>query len=576
MMYRAKTSNGVTEHPVSQARNGGTRMPYGVAFAALVVWTLSAALCPLAAAEPEVACWRAHEFVFTSDRDYAAPLADVTVSATFTHEDGTRIVRPVFWDGERTWRVRFAPTKAGTWSMLTDCSEAADGGLSRVRRSLRAVPYAGDLAIYRHGFLTIAANGRYLTHADGTPFLWASEDHAIMDKESWSESNKPGTASQFKYIADLRRQQGLSVYQSVVWVLDYWQTPQRPNLEPFHDLDRKYAYLADLGFVSAIALGYHKHLGDGEPDPEKVAAMKLMARYVEGRYGAYPMAYYTCGEFNIPYEGRGTVKDPSRVGPGNSYIRSWWGEIGAVIHAHNTYGHPSSINYWQQQGTWFSDQPFHRYWSIQGYSLRGPNYYAYWYKQEPAKPIIDSFSGMDRGTEKSQQTQRAIGWLVMQSGGAGFGCLTEGIWNNCYTKDSGIAVKQWGGTPWFTTVDWPGAAQIGHVRKFYSSIDWWKLKPQTRGGRFYPHSATSLSADGEGTYVIYFGNQKDATGWLLDLVPERSYRARWFDPRHGTFTEEIPVTVATGGIWEIPKRPTAEDWTLLVQPVVAAGTGRDK
>ena len=29
----------------------------------------------LAAAEPEVACWRAHEFVFTSDRDYAAPLA---------------------------------------------------------------------------------------------------------------------------------------------------------------------------------------------------------------------------------------------------------------------------------------------------------------------------------------------------------------------------------------------------------------------------------------------------------------------------------------------------------------------
>lgn len=527
-----------------------------------VIWSV-ASVGSAWAASPEADCWRVVERTFTSDRDYARPLDEVTVNATFTHADGTKLVRPVFWDGQRTWRVRFAPTKPGVWQMQTTSSIDADRGLHGVTAQIDARAYSGDKAVFAHGFLKPSQNRRYFVHADGTPFLWMSEDHAFMDGEAWDQSNRPGTTSQFKHMADTRWKQGFTVYQSVVWTRKGWEKPGVPKLEYYRDLDRKFAYLADLGFVHSTAVGYHKDLGDGVPAPAELQAMKLATRYVQARYGAYPLAFYTCGEFNIP---AGEKVDPKRVGKENLYVRDWWAQIATTFHAENAYGHPQSINFWQPLGDWFKDEPFMTFWCLQAYSLRDHKYYRYFYDLAPTRPIIDPFSGMDRGRPRSQEAQRGIAYVVMQSGGAGWGFLVEGIWNNCYTKDSGNSVDTWGGTPWFTTIEWQGATYMTHAVQFYKSLKWWEMIPrngETEWAKLDDDLRSPITADGKGTVIVYFYGRGGGT--LGKSAVTGGQVARWYDPRTGTYRDIGAVAPAADGTWTIPGRPDGKDWVLLVQ-----------
>ncbi|MEN8118632.1 MAG: DUF5060 domain-containing protein, partial [Bacteroidota bacterium] len=53
--------------------------------------------------------WLAHEYSFESTNTYEKSFYDVDIDMIFTHEDGTELKVPGFWDGENIWKVRFAP-----------------------------------------------------------------------------------------------------------------------------------------------------------------------------------------------------------------------------------------------------------------------------------------------------------------------------------------------------------------------------------------------------------------------------------------------------------------------------------
>ena len=73
------------------------------------------------------------ELTFTATRETANPYTEAEAWVDFIHDDGAKIRRPIFWDGDRTFRVRFASTKAaGIWHWL-----AADR--SEPRRSILSV-----------------------------------------------------------------------------------------------------------------------------------------------------------------------------------------------------------------------------------------------------------------------------------------------------------------------------------------------------------------------------------------------------------------------------------------------------
>ena len=157
--------------------------------------------------------WRAGTFAVEADKDYANPFLDVTISARFTGPAGQTIEREAYWDGDRTFRISFAPTDVGTWSYTV--SGPLDSGLDGLSGQVECVPYSGDLDIYKHGFLRVSDNKKHLCHADGTPFFWLGDTHwGFAYSETLNTSNDPRMACMFRGMADKRKAQRFTVYQT--------------------------------------------------------------------------------------------------------------------------------------------------------------------------------------------------------------------------------------------------------------------------------------------------------------------------------------------------------------------------
>jgi hypothetical protein len=121
--------------------------------------------------------WQEIELTFTAARDAANAYTDTEAWADFTHDDGTKIRRPMFWDSGRTFRVRFASTKSsGIWRW-TASDRDGDPGLNGKSGTLSAGPAAPEPATIftRHGFWSIPPGRRNLIHADGTPRLLCAD-----------------------------------------------------------------------------------------------------------------------------------------------------------------------------------------------------------------------------------------------------------------------------------------------------------------------------------------------------------------------------------------------------------------
>ncbi|NOX67416.1 MAG: DUF5060 domain-containing protein, partial [Chlorobi bacterium] len=140
----------------------------------------------LFAADLSVQKWRVIEIELTSSVSYPNPFYDVDVEAIFTGPDGLVITRPAFWDGDSTWKIRFAPTEIGLWTMTTNATDASNSGLHNITTSVECVSYSGDMDIYKHGFLKVSDNGRYLTYDDGTPFFYLGDTHWILPHERFN------------------------------------------------------------------------------------------------------------------------------------------------------------------------------------------------------------------------------------------------------------------------------------------------------------------------------------------------------------------------------------------------------
>ncbi len=119
--------------------------------------------------------WREYEITLTAAGDCPNPYTDRQVWAEFTHANGTVLRRPAFWDGGRTWKIRFAANQIGRWTWRSFC-EPDDMGLANQSGEVSCV--AGpttDHRFYQHGFWRMSPGGRNLMHADGTPALLAAD-----------------------------------------------------------------------------------------------------------------------------------------------------------------------------------------------------------------------------------------------------------------------------------------------------------------------------------------------------------------------------------------------------------------
>src|SRR5205085_9087038 len=80
-----------------------------------------------------------------------------------------------FWDGGRTWRVRFRPDVAGQWTFRTRCSDLANRGLHGQSGQFICTAAGTTTRFSQHGPVRVARDRRHFEHADGTAFVWLAD-----------------------------------------------------------------------------------------------------------------------------------------------------------------------------------------------------------------------------------------------------------------------------------------------------------------------------------------------------------------------------------------------------------------
>jgi hypothetical protein len=523
--------------------------------------------------------WKTIEIVLTAQVEHADPEL-LSVDALFAHDDGFEIRRPAFWDGGATWRVRFAPTKVGVWSMVTRAS-TTDPGLEGVVSRITCSPYSGALEIYKRGFLHVADSGRHFEYADGTPFFYLGDTHWILPHERFDRSNAAGIDSQFRHMVDVRQRQGFTVYQSEpIWqphdptvphsgeheepVADLSTGFDESDLPGFRNLDRKFAYIADHGLVHANAqitwvLDPLEH-----PEVFTVDFMDRMARYWVARYGCYPVIWTIGQEI-----------DPDMYGQYSPETRELWLAVGRALERDDSYAQvimphmENTASATASASTW-KDHSFHHAFGAQVDTWNTAAIRDFW-EQSPPKPTVvyeTRYDGFWTDTEGAV----LAGYNAFQLGMLGYGYGVSGIWNDVYSTpdespDYGTDYElperyTW----WFDGLARPAGDQLGILRAFYESMEWWRLEPR------FDDASWSVLEDGHHlatidheTYVVVLAHPTDkGTNGVLRRLENLPYDATWFDPRTGDATSCGSDIVRETGEWRIPAAPTREPWLLLL------------
>jgi hypothetical protein len=529
--------------------------------------------------------WRAGILSFTSAVRADNPFLDLVITAEFTGPSGRKITREAYWDGGDTYKVSFAPTERGAWTYILIAPE--NTGLNGTTGELECIDYTGDLPIYRHGFLKIGGQGRYLTYDDDTPFFWLGDTHwGFISGEKWDESNHPKMKSMFKGMVDKRWAQGFNVYQTnlrseggFLGDTHFWVDGKEgllPDVAFYQkEVDKRMFYLADTGMVNALGFAW------GGSVVGKLELQKNLARYIVARYGALPVVWTLAGEV----AGYGGAQRQACI--------DGWREVALLVQDIDGYHNLQTAHYtnerpfadYYQNESWFDftlNQAGHGDYPISGKQYRDHR------KQYPDKPFIEGealyefvFTLEENGGRIANADMlRRAAYMSMQCGGCGYTYGAQGIWDTVWEKPKEAPLFNPfnpHGITWHEAVDGEGAAQMGYMREFYETLGFTRLRPfmgclesrmsfsdESLFGMFNPYITAS---EDMGLVVLYFTSQTRTMGASIGYLKNRPYRAQWFNPRENKYLPLDEPVQPRDGKWELPRTPDNKDWLLVIREI---------
>ncbi len=481
---------------------------------------------------PPAPQWEMVELVLQSNHAYENPYVEVDVWVDFTHEDGTTLRRPGFWDGDDTFKVRFASTKDdGTWHWESDAN-VDDPGLADGSGSLAATPATKETAFSQHGFWTIDPGARQIRHHDGSDaFMVADTPWAIPWRATHGEVEI--------YAAD-RQAKGFNAAllmsvmpdQDAEGPTDRTQPHgfargfadlsqgQLKQLDPayFQYLDRSVQTLVEHGIVPVWNPVFHgygwKGLRVAGPDvpPSDYARY---CRYLVARYGAHPAIWLVLGD--------GNGHEPT-IRPGGQEIEKW-----------DAYQHPTGLHYgphWPPQAKqaepWLDFQ-----WTQTGHSgeHRQDRLAAMW-NTHPNKaaangePTYENISRMGNGAGWWQGHEA---WSNLCAGGVmGVVYGAGSLWNWIHPGE--VDQPEWARAPdtsWRQALDFEGSNYVGLMSRILDGLPLHGIHPDhttTYGRRavFAPNQLLIVYLESGGNHQV-----------IRDDIPDR-YRV--YDLKTGEVT----------------------------------------
>ncbi|MDG3007370.1 apiosidase-like domain-containing protein [Paludisphaera mucosa] len=549
------------------------------------VWTMLAGMAVAgvpsgAAADPvRVEAGKVAEVAFTSAKDRADPFNEITLDVVFTAPDGATLRVPAFWDGGKSWRVRFSSRQAGEHRFVSACSDAGDAGLNGVAGVVEVVPYTGDIPLLRHGAPRVADDKRHFAHADGSPFFWLGDTWwmGLTDRLAWP--------ADFQALAADRVAKGFNVVQIVAGLYPDmpafdprgrneagfpWE-PEYARINPayFDAADRRIAYLVDQGLTPCVvgAWGYHlPWLGE--------AKMKAHWRNLVARWGAYPVVWCAAGETTMPfYLSKSPKEDAERQ-------KREWTEIMAYLRSVDPFHrlvtcHPSRTA--RQSVTDPSVLDFDMHQSGHGTPAEQQAALGFeGWKTAPTMPVLSGesrYEALEINPTLTDADARKAFWAhTIASGCAGHTYGANGIWQvNGRDKPYGNSPggNNWGTTPWDVAMKLPGSAQLAAARRLIESIPGWNhLEPHPELVAWADAAtrapAPLCASTPAGARLVYLISPGPIA--LSGLPAGATLKAAWFDPVSGNSNTPVDLTVSPDGRATASPPDGDHDCVLVVTP----------
>lgn len=353
---------------------------------------------------------------------------------------------------------------------------------------------------------------------------------------------------------------------------NYFPDMDRINPEYFKYLDRKIAYLNANGFVPFIEVSrrdagllWYKYYG--WPD-----SYSRFIQYIFARYQAYSTVLSPI-HLDIIDE---TVSPDDYVAAIHAMEKKYGPPpFGNLLSAN---ANPSTLENWGED-SWVTlhqignMREHNNYWYLtEIYNLKNPKpalngepYYS-GYKDNRGPGSANYTRGADGGTERDNAFVRSGMYGSFLSGGLGghvYGA--EGIWGG--DIEPSAPIHMW------DAFQWRSGAEMQYLRTFAFSIGprYQELVPmadlvspnKSHDVLSYEGWAYCARTPDKNIFLAYFEKgcpQAEIRGARLNSV----YRAQWFNPRNGTWSDVDEGKLASSkiGVIRVPKLPEDVDWGL--------------
>jgi len=490
--------------------------------------------------------WQRFELALKSSRNYANPFQDAQMRVLFVSPLGQTNRVYGFWDGGRTWRVRYRPDFPGRWTYYTMCSDTSNTGLHDRSGEFLCTAFETGNRFSEHGPVQVARDNQHFEHADRTPFLWLGD-------AAWNAAGR-ATARDWNDYVKLRAEQKFNVVQ--------WKLPSAVfrgrsriefNLELIRQLEARIESASHAGLLNAIVPLWEIGVCAGETLPEDQAVVLL--RYCLARWDSYPVAWI------LAFEADDT---------GNQAAR--WQQIGRAVFGSVSH---SPVLVLPGESTWVLDNFRRERWvdalGVQTaqatdedslpWLLKGP--LTLERSKSPARPLITlspPAKTADSPFSASGLSRKVLWWNLLLNTPAGIssGASPVANWENTSkTSDQD--------QPWRQAMTLPSATAIAPLSDFFADKDFWRLQPVPHAvvappGKNPPgHQVVAAGTEARDLILAYTPENRTVI-LATRALPNRA-RAGWFDPRTGATT---PANSVGGtGAYSFGT-PGPGDWLLTI------------
>jgi hypothetical protein len=515
--------------------------------------------------------WHEIELNFTAAGTYDNPYTDVEMYAEFIGPDGQQLLRPAFWDGGQSWKIRFAsPVAKGKWQWKSYASDTTDSGLHGQRGTLISMPYSGNNLLLMHGFLGMSEGKRNVVHADGTSFI-------VVGDTPWALPWRATYENTLTYAQD-RQQKGFNTALLMSlqpdreatgpaardteqgFAVAFTDLPEghinEINSEYFQYLDSLMDILVAHEIVPVYQPVFHgfgwkgKEVLGWNVDAQEYARY---CKYLVARYGARPAMWLVSGDGTGVAvgvkEGGETVEkwdayqQPTGIhyNPFDDFIPDW-ADDDYEPHYNKSFQDAEWLDFqWAQTGHGAA----HLYHKVERM-----------YENEPVKAVANgepTYEGIREPGNGAGWWQGEEAWMQLMSGGTmGVVYGAGGIWQwKVSAGEEGWPDWANSQVSWKQALDLEGSRYVGYLAQALEGMPFADMekRPDLAGGK------PCLAKAGQ-FYVSYLNDGGEIT--LSELSPEMPFR--WFNPRTGELFPESSVADAV----QTFKAPDEEPWVLLV------------